>query len=43
MMKDREKQKETDDNTAEREINECDITMIEMLKAKGREDKQNLA
>lgn len=43
MMKDRGKQKETDDNTTEREINEYDITMIEMLKAKDREDKQNLA
>lgn len=43
MMKDRGKQKETDDNTTEREINEYDITMIGMLKAKGREDKQNLA
>ena len=43
MKKDRGKQKETDDNTTEREINEYDITMIGMLKAKGREDKQNLA
>ena len=43
MMKGKGKQKETDDNTTEREINEYDITMIEMLKAKDREDKQNLA
>ena len=43
MMKDRGKQKETDGNTTEREINEYDITMIGILKAKGREDKQNLA
>lgn len=42
-MKDREKQKETEDTTTEREINECDITMIKMLKAKDREDRENLA